>query len=248
MTATRQLEQPAVFAALLNVLADLYEKIRQSLTLFPKDDQPFAAFSSPDRTLEGSLLTFSGDLVDKLIYANLNARPMGFGTMRLTVWLNSSVQVPHLALEFGTVPNLFFYMDYLPRVDLWTDLNYGQQFYEAAGATHAALRNNPELAVFVSKSLIVRQLQSPAHICFLGTNTETSLELVQSRAHEMCDRWLTWLSQAEPVPEERRSTLSARDRAMRKLSAEQDPGNATVARMLGEGFTQQLVQALWQTN
>ncbi|WP_158680531.1 hypothetical protein [Nostoc sp. 'Lobaria pulmonaria (5183) cyanobiont'] len=43
--------------------------------------------------------------------------------MRLTVWLGSHIRVPHLTFEFGTLPDIFSYLDYIPRTDLLTDLD-----------------------------------------------------------------------------------------------------------------------------
>lgn len=246
MTIRSQLEQSVVYERLTGILGELYAKIQQNLTIFPNQDQPFHDFSSPDGNIQGSLLTFNGEAVDKLLYANINALPINFGTMRLTVWLNATLQVPHLAFEFGTVPNLFFYIDYIPRVDLWTDLSYLQQYYEAASATHVDLRAQSDLSVFVSKSLYIRQLQSPAQICFTGPNTEASLELVRTTAHEMGDRWLGWVNQAPPVAAEHQEKLAARDLQIRRIGAERDPGNAAIAQIFGEDFTHQLVEALWK--
>jgi len=235
-----------VFEQLENILAELHEKIRQNLTIFSKEEQPFATFQSPDGGIKGSLLTYSGEGVDKLIYSKINAKPMSFGTMRLTTWLDSAITVPHLAFEFGTIPGIFFYIDYIPRVDLWTNLDCFENYYKAVSQTYLDLREDSDLSLFVSKSLYVRQLQSPAHLCFTGTNNEAAIELLRSLAHEMCDRWLTWVAQATPVPEENRSELAERDLQMRRLSAERDPGNAAIARILGEDFTHQLVRALWE--
>jgi len=69
---------------------------------------------------------------------------------------------------------------------------------------------------------------------------------VRTLAHEMCDRWLVWVDQADPVAEANRSALAERDRHMRRLSAERDSGNAAIAKILGEDFTHQLVRALWE--
>lgn len=60
--------------------------------------------------------------------------------MRLTLWLSPLIQVPHLAFEFGTKPDLFFYIDYIPRVDLWSDLSYTESYYEPVNATYLELR------------------------------------------------------------------------------------------------------------
>lgn len=246
MSTQKELEQLVVFEQLTTILDELHEKISQNLTMFPKEHQPFRNFASLDGKINGSLLTFSGEVVDKLIHSKINAMQMGFGTMRLVTWLNSSIQVPHLAFELGTTPNLFFYMDYVPRVDLWSDVSYLQHYYQSVASTHSELRENPHLSVFVSKSLYMRQLMSPAHICFTGSNTEDSLGLVQRLSHEMCDRWLTWVAQAPPVPEENQNVLAERDVTMRQISAESDPGNRAIAKIFGEDFTNQLVEALWR--
>lgn len=62
----------------------------------------------------------------------------------------------------------------------------------------------------------------------------------------MCDRWLTWVSYATSVPAEHQEKLAARDLQIRRIGAERDPGNAAIAKVFGEEFTNQLVEALWQ--
>jgi hypothetical protein len=75
-----------------------------------------------------------------MVYSWFNAAQMRFSTMRLTLWLSPLIQVPHLAFEFGTKPDLFFYIDYIPRVDLWSDLSYTESYYEPVNATYLELR------------------------------------------------------------------------------------------------------------
>lgn len=246
MQAQEELGQAEAFNQLIHVLNARHQDINNHLDIDPNDDQPFREFTSPDGHMSGSLLTFSGDIVDKLIHSKIDASAMGFGTMRLTIWLNSSIRVPHLTFEFGTIPNLFFYIDYIPRVDLWADINYVQTYYEPVKSLHAELRDRPNLSVFVSKNLYIRQLQSPAHICFTCSSTEDSLSLIESLSRDMCTRWLGWVEQAIPVPDEAQAALAERDLRMRRITAESDPGNAAAARIFGEEFTQQLVRALWQ--
>jgi hypothetical protein len=235
-----------LFERLQEILAALYQRLSVRFALDPQPpDQPLQNFSSPDSSVSGSLRTFAGQEIDWLVYSWLNAPPMRFSTMRLTAWLNSQIRVPHLAFELGTVPQLFFYMDYVPRVDLWTDLNYIEQFYESLHSTYLELRNNPNLALFVSKGLYVRQFQSPAHLCFTCPATEESLSLIQTTAQAMSDRWLDWVNQAEPVPLDDQTALAKRDLQMRRISAERDPGNAVATKIFGAELANQLVQALW---
>jgi len=245
MPKQQNLDQAIVFERLQTILNELYGDVPHHLDIVPKSQQPFQSFSSPDGNVTGSLLTFTGKQVDKLVYSWLNAAQSGFGTMRLTLWLSPDIQIPHLAFEFGTIPNLFFYMDYIPRVDLWTNLRYTEKYYESANSTYLELRNNPDLSLFVSKGFYVRQLQSPAHLCFTCSNTEDSLSLIRKLAHEMYSRWLTWIDQATPAPADMQASLAERDLSMRRISAERDPGNAMAAKIFGPEFANQLVQSLW---
>lgn len=245
MPSPTDLDQAVLFERLQNILGELYEEVTQHFAIVPPHDQPLESFSSPDGNVTGSLLTSTGKNVDKLVCSWLNAAPMKFSTMRLTIWLSPVIQVPHLAFEFGTVPNLFFYMDYISRVDLWTDSSYTEQYYEPVDSTYLKLRNNPDLSVFVSKGLYVRQLQSPAHLCFTCSGTEDSLSLIQKTAHEMCSRWLNWVDRATPISADVQAVLAERDLRIRRISAERDPGNATAAKIFGAEFADQLVRSLW---
>lgn len=64
----------------------------------------------------------------------------------------------------------------------------------------------------------------------------------------MMDRWLTWVDEAEPVPEDARAALANRDLFVRRTSAERDPGNAMAVRLFGAEMTDTLVRGLWGGN
>lgn len=245
MPPQTELDRPILLEQLRGILSELYGKVTHQLSVSPKCDSLLENFSSPDGQFSGSLQTFAGPEIEWLVYSWLNATPMKFSTMRLSIWLGPQIQVPHLVFEFGTVPQLFFYMDYIPRVDLWTDLSYVEQYYEPTQSTYLKLRENPNLSLFVSKALYVRQVQSPVHFCFTCPGTEESLVLIRETAQAMCDRWLTWVDRAEPVPDEAQTALSKRDRQIRRISAERDPGNAAVAKVFGDEFANRLVRSLW---
>lgn len=246
MSPSVDLDRPILLERLQGILSELYAQITHHLPVQSNTDPLLENFSSPDGQVTGSLQTYAGEAIDWLVYSWLDAAPMQFSTMRLSIWLGPQIQVPHLVFEFGTVPNLFFYVDYIPRIDLWTDLSYTERYYSAAHATYLDLRNDPTLSLFVSKALYIRQIQSPAHLCFTCPNTEASLTLIQNTAQSMCDRWLTWVDQAEPIPSAAQPNLAQRDRQMRQISAERDPGNAAIVKMFGEEFADRLVGALWR--
>jgi hypothetical protein len=235
-----------MFQELRVILHELYQRLGDRFALQPNPPiQTLQTFSSPNGAVTGSLTTASCNEIDWLVYSWLSNPAMGFNTMRLTVWLSSHIRVPHLAFEFGTVPDLFFYMDYIPRVDLWTDLDYMERYYEAVQPTYLELRTNPNLSLFVSKALYIRLFQSPAHLCYTCPATTDSLTSIRATADAMLERWLGWVEVAEPVTEGDRPALAACDLQMRRISAERDPGNQIAAQILGSELASQLVQALW---
>jgi hypothetical protein len=240
------LERVTVFDRLREIQSELYQKLADRFDLRTEPaNHPLQSFCSPDRSVTGSLQTFTGTNIDWLVYSFLNAPKMGFSTMRLTTWLSPQIRVPHLVFEFGTMPDVFFYMDYVPRVDLWSDLEYVEQFYEPANSTYLRWRDERNFSLFVSKGLYVRQFQSPVHLCFTCADTEDSLAAIRTTAHEMCDRWLTWIEQAETVPVETQAALAQRDLRLRQISAERDPGNAVAAKIFGAKLADKLVRSLW---
>lgn len=245
MTSQANLDHTCLFKQLQSILSELYEEVTDQISILPWSNQPLQSFSSPDGNVTGSLLTFAGEEIDWLVYSWFNAAQMRFSTMRLTLWLSPLIQVPHLAFEFGTKPEPFFYIDYIPRVDLWSDLNYTERYYDPVNATYLELRENPNLSLFVSQALYVRQMQSPTSLCFTCPATEDSLLLIRNTAHEMCSRWLTWVKQAEPVPVDRQTLLAERDLRMRQITAERDPGNALAVKIFGAELADQLIRSLW---
>lgn len=248
MSAPTDLEHTILFQHLRNILSELYDRSIKRFYLHTKPARSFENFSSSDGSVTGSLLTFTGKEIDWLVYSWLHAPQKKFGTMRLTIWLSPAIAVPHLAFEFGTIPNPFFYIDYIPRVDLWTDPSYTELYYESVNSTYLSLRDNPNLSLFVSKELYVRQLQSPVHLCFNCPATEDSLSLIRATAHEMYTRWLSWVERAKPVPEDARIALAERDLRMRRISAERDPGNALAKQIFGAELSDRLVRALWSND
>ena len=240
-----ELDRAVLFERLQQILNNLYATVNQHLTILPKFEQPFESFSSPDGNVTGSLLTFPGKEIDKLVYSWLKNADYKFGTMRLSLWLNPRIQVPHLAFNFGISPTLFFYIDYISRVDLWTDIGYAERYYEPVNSAYMELRRNSNVSVFVSEALYIRQLQSPTMLYFTCPQTEESLALIEKTTHEMYSRWLTWVQQATPVPADAQAGLAERDLMMRRISAERDPGNAVAAKIFGVELADRLVQALW---
>jgi len=77
------------------------------------------------------------------------------------------------------------------------------------------------------------------------THDEARLDQISELAHDRVDRWLEFVDQAEPVPQERRAQLAADDLARRRNIAERDPANVMGVRFFGEELTDRLVRSLW---
>ncbi|MDZ8052997.1 MAG: red chlorophyll catabolite reductase [Aulosira sp. ZfuVER01] len=236
-----------IFEQLWNITNELRQKIEARFDL--KSDpstQDLQEYSSPTGNITGSFTAFSGEEIDWLIHSRLrNTGKLNFGVMRLTTWLGSHIQVPHLAFEFGITPNLFFYIDYIPRTELLTNMEYLERYYEPVNQTFLKLQDDPRLTLFTSKSVYIRLFQSPIRLCYTASATEESIELIRTIAHEMLDRWLIWVEEAEPVPENARIALAKRDLWLRRTSAEGDPDNQMAVRLLGAELTAKLVRSLW---
>lgn len=246
MNSPPELSHAALFNALQQLLDELYQKLRDRFELHPQPAvQPLQTYQGLDDSLVGSLQTFTGSEIDWLVYSWLYMPEKQFGTIRLTTWLGPQIQVPHLVFGFGATPGLFFYMDYVPRIDVWSDIRYTERFYEPMNSTYLALREHPDWTLLISKQLYVRQFQSPAHLFFRGQATDGSLALLRSTAHEICARWLMWVDEAEPVPQEAQLALAERDLRMRRISIERDTDTALVANYLGPELTERLIKALW---
>ncbi|MBD2510456.1 red chlorophyll catabolite reductase [Nostoc muscorum FACHB-395] len=243
------LDNKAVFEKLWRITKELHQKLEARFHLHPDPSvEDLQQYSSLDGNMKGSLTAFSGEEIDWLVHSWLgNPEKSNFSTMRLTTWLKSHIQVPHLAFEFGTLPNgnILFYIDYIARTELLTDLAYLDRYYEPVNQTFLKLQEDSRLKVFTSKSLYLRLFQSPVKLCYTGAPTLDTLELIRTLAHETLDRWLTWVDTAEPLPEDARIALAARDLLVRRTSTERDPGNKFVAQMFGSELADKLVRSLW---
>jgi Red chlorophyll catabolite reductase (RCC reductase) len=225
---------------------ELFAKVRDrfELTLDPSAE-PFSNYGGPAPTPAGRMTTFSGPEVDWLVFSRIGNPKVGFCNMHLTVHLGAHTNVPHLAMAFGTMPNLFFLTDYLPRADLSIDVESLVRYYQPLNLTWLERRSNPALHPFTSRALFVRQVLSPTDFCYTSERTEENFELLSSIAHAELDRWLSWVEAGDPVAIGDQSARAERDLAIRRNSAELDPANNMAARYFGDELTAKLVRQLW---
>jgi hypothetical protein len=194
------------------------------------------------------LSTFAGPEIDWLVYSWIGTPNTSFTNMHLTISAGPQVRIPHFGFALGTAPDIFMYMDYLPRVDFWRDIAYADRYLQPANERFLQLRNDKRFSPFVSQSMPMRLYQTPTSHCYMVPASEETLALIRETAHEMLDRWLGWFDNAEPVPAEEQVALAERDLIVRRTICDRDPANAIAVKLFGEETAAALVQTLWGGN
>ncbi|AFZ24848.1 Red chlorophyll catabolite reductase (RCC reductase) [Cylindrospermum stagnale PCC 7417] len=239
-------DNTAIFEQLWGITNELRQKLDARFQVHPDPStKNLQSYSALTGKAHGSLNTFSGEEIDWLVHSWLRDPQSGFCNMHLSIWLKPHIRVPHLAFAFATVPKLFFYMDYIPRSDLFTNLDYLDRYYEPVNKTYLEFLGDSRFQQYISKTLYIRQAQSHTSLCYTSPVTEETIAVVNTVAHEMMDRWLTWVDEAESVPDDQRAALSERDLIVRRAIAQRDPDNQIAVRLFGEELTDKLVRSLW---
>ena len=198
-------------------------------------------WTSPDKQLEGGFWGYTGTDVDWLVYSWLGNRKASILDMNATVFLSQQTRVPHLCVIFGTIPKLYFYAEYTPRVDLRTNYDYLLKYYEPANADFLKFRSDPKWTRFVSHGTYLRALMSPVAVSSHAELNDDNITTCEKFLGGFIDRWFRWLDEGDPVPEEERAAQQAYDYTVRELGYRTDPMNVLPQKVLGaEAFNQRL--------
>lgn len=234
----------APFAAMWDVLKELRDKIatRFELALDPSVAD-LASYGSGQT--HGHLSAFAGPEIDWMIHAFMGAPSQGFTNMHLTVWLGPQVNVPHFGMALGTIPDMFCYLDLVPRVDLSIDLDYLDRYYEPQNASYLSYEADPAFRPFTSRTLYMRQAQSRTSLCYMAEPSAENLAKFRASAHALLDQWLAWVDAAPRVRVEDQAALAERDLFLRRSISERDPANVMGVKIFGQELTDRLVGTLW---
>jgi len=198
-------------------------------------------FTSPDEQLEGSFTAYNGSDVDWLVHSWIGNRKASLLDMNATVFLGQQTRVPHMVIIFGTIPKLYFYADYTPRVDLRTNLEYLQKYMEPANENFLKFRSDPDWTRFVSHGTYLRSLMSPVAVSSTAELNDKNIDTCEEFLGTFVDRWFKWLDEAEVVPEEQRAAQREYDFTVRELGYRTDPMNVLPQRIFGaEEFNRRL--------
>lgn len=234
------------FSTMWGILGEIRAKIDSRFPLqLDASVKDLANYGTADGKTKGHLTASSSDEIDWLIQSYIGTPAHSFTNMHLTTWLGPQIDVPHFGMALGTIPDMFVYMDYVPRVDLATDLDYLDRYYEAANALFLDFEADSEFRPFTSRTLYMRQAQSRTSLCYMAPPSSQNIEKVRQAAHTMIDRWLQFIAEAQPVPVADQAPLAARDLLIRKAITERDPANVMGEKIFGKPLTDRLVGALW---
>jgi len=191
-------------------------------------------FTSPDEQMEGSFSAYTSPEVDWLVHSWIGNRKASILDMNATVFLGQETRVPHMAIIFGTIPKLYFYAEYTPRMDLRTNHDYLQRYYEPANEDFLKFRSDPNWTRFVSHGTYLRALMSPVATSSTAELNDDNIDTCEQFLGGFVDRWFRWLDEAETVPEEERAAQQEYDFAVRELGYRTDPMNVLTQRIFGD--------------
>jgi hypothetical protein len=232
----------AVFAKMYGVLGGFKDQILERFELSPHASvEPYNQWEGPHGDFKGSLHAWSGSEVEWFVHSWAGNPAKSILDMNLTVWLGPHIDVPHLVLVFGTVPNPYHYSDLLPRVDLPANVEYLDRYYEPENEPFMALRADDRWHWSVSHGSYMRAILTPAAYSFMGARTDEIVDAFCDAATERFNRWLALVDAAEIVPVADRAALQARDHLLRRTCYDRDPMNALAANWLGQDMVDSLV-------
>ena len=177
------------FDALWGITCAMFDKVQSRFNL-TKD--PCCADLEPYKGKDGSggrLSAYSGPEIDWLIHSWTGNPEASFTNMHLTISLGPQVDVPHFGFALGTIPNLFWYMDTMPRRELVTHPDYVEKYWSgAASEAYLDLQKAPGFAPFISRDAYTRVALSPNAWCFSGATTGENVDAISKASHAALDR------------------------------------------------------------
>lgn len=199
----------------------------------------------PGTAGEGSLKAYSGKEIDWLIHSYIGSPEESFTNMHITISLGPQYLVPNFGFALGTIPDLFMYMDYIPRVDLLENIDYADKYYTEVNEEFLTLQADDRFKPFISRDLYTRVAMTPTAVGYCADRDPEVIDIIEKVAHERLDRWLKWVDEAEQTPVEIREAIMERDQRIRRQICERDPANNLGDKLFGKQAADKMVATLW---
>ena len=183
--------------------------------------------------LEGSFNSYTGEEVDWLVHSWIGNRQRSILDINATVFLGQQTRVPHLAVIFGTIPRLYFYAEYTPRMDLRINPDYLMKYYEPVNKDFLDFRAQPHWTRFVSHGTYLRSFMSPVCVSSHSELNNENIDYCANYLEKFIDRWFQWLDEAEEVPVSERAIQQQYDFQVRELGYRNDPMNILPIEVFG---------------
>ena len=239
-------DRSELWAAFWEILSEAKAKITAELEVEPHPSGTGLDYwATEDGGYEGSLHPYVGDAdegVEWLVHSWIGNRKASILDMNLQVWLGPHIDVPHLVIVFGTVPNIFHFSDLVPRRDIMTDLTYLERYYAPENETWLALRSDERFTWSVSHGTYMRAFNSPiANSYMANEDGDDVVEVLRASVRQRVDTWLGWVREAQSVPVAERAALRERDHQVRTYGYTLDPMNELSKKFLGAERVEELV-------
>jgi len=237
-----------VFNKLWAILAAMNDKIQARFELTPDPCcERFEDYRniSVGAGAEGSLHTYSGPEIDWYVHSYIGSPESTFTNMHITISLGPQYIVPNFGFALGTIPDLFMYMDYIPRVDLVANIDYVDQYYSEVNEEFLELQADDRFNPFISRDLYTRVAMTPTAVGYAAKADDAVIEKIRGIAFSRLDRWLGWVDTATPTPVADRPAIAARDELIRRNICERDPANNLGDKLFGKDNADAMVATLW---
>ena len=196
----------------------------------------------------GSLVARSGGLVAWLTHLRSGAPERGMAEAQLAVWLSPEVDVPHLRIGFGVLPELHWWLELLPRRDLSIDVQGLEQYHEAADDRRRRMLADDRFDDALRPGLRERALTPPSALHVRTQHPDQVMAIIETETWGAVEQWLGWIDAAPPIDPEEKPFLAERDAALRHLVSERDPvarsANTTFGTEIGTDVMRAIAGAL----
>jgi hypothetical protein len=214
------------------------------LTLDPSTED-VRSYTSTDGQARGEIYSYTGPQLAYFVNSWVGNPALGFTNLHFNLWVAPEYRVPHLGIVFGTIPDLFFYVDYASRVDMVEHADHLDRYFSLANDDYLAARELDGFTEFTSIDPYIRLSKSPVGIGGSAALTEPFIEQFAAIGQRYLDRWLGWMDDAERTPTDEIDAQRRRDLAMRREQGRRDPANPIGERMFGAEKASRLLNGLW---